>query len=190
MSSPKSLLPEPSTLKLVLYPYRTLLEKAEPVSVVDGAFEDPSQVRAYADRIRKIMLSMGDNAIGLAANQVGLLLRMFVCFDDLNDPSKKNRAAQVYINPEIVSNEGSPESHIEGCLSFPGISGNISRKPKVTLRYLDEQGQVRLVASDGLQARCWLHEIDHLNGVNIIDGFSAKDLRRNKMAIERLRKRG
>ncbi len=104
--------------------------------------------------------------VGLAAPQVGILKRMFVM--DVRDEESEPRAI---VNPVVVEEEGR-ERDEEGCLSLPGLTGMVERPERITMEGQDlDGGHIRIEAS-GLEARCIQHEIDHLNGVLIIDRVS------------------
>ncbi len=97
------------------------------------------------------------NGVGLAAPQVGVRRRIVVveCED-----------GEVYemINPEIIEKKGY-QKEIEGCLSVPGKYGYTERPMEVTVRALDRNGNEYTVSGEGLKARCFCHEIDHLDGI-------------------------
>lgn len=103
---------------------------------------------------------------GLAAPQVGMLLRMFVMDCTWKDGIYVPR---VLINPEVLW--ASPETEIgtEGCLSLPGVSSQISRPVAVRMRWLDLDHVVCEETFTGFAARCAQHELDHLNGVLMLD---------------------
>lgn len=104
--------------------------------------------------------------IGLAANQVDLPYRLFV----LNITGDADQAEQerVFINPVILSSKGSAEAE-EGCLSLPGIYGDVKRPERVVVNAFGIDGQEFRQELDGLAARATQHEIDHLDGVLFID---------------------
>lgn len=105
--------------------------------------------------------------IGLAAHQIGLPIRLFVV--DITHYKEGDPTLiefkKVFINSEIVEEEGEDESIEEGCLSIPGIHELITRKPKIKLKYLDENFVEHEEWFEGLAARCILHEHDHTNGI-------------------------
>jgi peptide deformylase len=121
------------------------------------------------------------NGIGLAAQQIGLDIKLFVI--DLTDYSEVDPELKdfkkVFINSEIV--ELSEETMVaeEGCLSFPGIYFKVQRPTKVKLRYLDENFQEKEEWFDGLSARCVQHEHDHTEGVTFLKYMSP--VRKNMM---------
>lgn len=101
------------------------------------------------------------NGVGLAAPQVGVLRRIAIVEVD---------EGEIYelINPEIIAREGE-QQEAEGCLSIPNRWGITSRPMKVTVRALDRNGNEYTVTGEGLKARAFCHEIDHLDGVLFID---------------------
>lgn len=100
--------------------------------------------------------------IGLAAPQIGVLKR--VIYIDL----KEGQGPITLINPSIVAKVGKEES-IEGCLSYPGFEGTLIRPKKVTVQGIDIKGNKVEYVADGLLAKAFCHEIDHLDGVLYID---------------------
>lgn len=98
---------------------------------------------------------------GLAAVQVGVLRRLFIVIDE---------QGKLYelINPEIVSVSGE-QDELEGCLSLPGKWGYVKRPEKVTIKALDRHGKMRTYSGEGLLARAFCHENDHLDGIIYTD---------------------
>ncbi|MEQ8770515.1 MAG: peptide deformylase [Phycisphaerales bacterium] len=180
---------DPASLKLQIHPAACLREKATPVETVDD------EVRAVAERMIEVMRSA--EGIGLAAPQVGLGWRMFVCHvpppeEDVpaDDPATACADAEVFINPEILKYEGPPEGYEEGCLSLPGILGEVRRPPIVTVRAMDQHGNAFERRAGGLLGRCWQHEIDHLDGVMIIDKMTQMSRLKNRTALKQMERRG
>lgn len=100
------------------------------------------------------------DGVGLAAPQVGVLKRIAVI--DIGE------GPIILINPEIVSEEGSQTGN-EGCLSYPGKYGEVTRPMKVTVKAEDRDGSLRTIEGEGLLARALCHEIDHLDGHMFIE---------------------
>lgn len=127
-------------------------------------------VEVVDDRIRDLLDDMMDtlhtksNGAAMAANQVGILKRLVVI--DYED-----RVLRL-VNPEIVDCSGTQDC-VEGCLSFPGRYGKTVRPQRVTVRALDENGQEIELVGEGDMAKCFCHEIDHLNGEVFIDKVTA-----------------
>jgi len=129
-------------------------------------------------QVRELIPAMFDTmykapGIGLAAPQVGKLLRLVVV--DL--APEKVPAPMVLINPEIVAASTETAVREEGCLSLPDQYADVTRPAWVKVKYQDEDGIKKEIEGDGLLAACLQHEIDHLNGVLFVDYLSA--LKRN-----------
>jgi peptide deformylase len=118
--------------------------------------------------------------VGLAAPQVGVQKRFFVY--DVNDDT----GPHVLFNPEIVEATGE-WTYEEGCLSLPGLAFEITRPALVTLRGLDRDGNEIVLQGDELLGRVFLHEIDHLDGVLMLDRLDAAE---RKRAMRELREQG
>lgn len=184
--------PDPSALRLRLYPEPVLLEKARPVEVPPRSWDEVARIAA-----RMIEVMRSAEGIGLAAPQVGLSWRMFVCHvppeeerSDTTDPPTACAAPQVFVNPEILRYELPPELGEEGCLSLPGIRGDVLRPPIVTVRAQDETGTWHERRAGGLLARCWQHEIDHLDGVLILNRMTQMSRLRARTAVRRMQRVG
>jgi peptide deformylase len=165
-------------MKIFTFPESVLLSKSEVVENID---ED----------IQKLIDSMGATmyaapGIGLAANQVGNLNRIFVY--DLT-PKDKGRNLSVLINPEIVQAEGKIE-YEEACLSVVDFSSEVTRSAYVKVRGVDRQGKPVDVEAEGLLAICFQHEIDHLNGVLFLDHVSNLKRALYKKKLKKMLKKG
>lgn len=144
------------------------------------------EVDKITDEIKKIAFSMIEtmyhaNGIGLAATQVGIPIRLFVI--DV-DQLEENAKPIVFINPKIISLEGK-EKHDEGCLSIPGQTAPVERASKVTVRFMNLEGNIMELVAEGLLARAIQHENDHLDGKLFIDRLSPV---RKEMIIKKLKK--
>jgi len=124
------------------------------------------KVEKVDDRIRQILNDMADtmyhseNAAGLAAPQVGILKRLVVI--DMGQGLIK------LVNPKIIKQSGTQEV-IEGCLSIPNKFGVLKRPEKVTIEALSEKGEKIILKGTGELAKCFCHEIDHLDGILFTD---------------------
>ena len=123
------------------------------------------------DQLRELIEEMFDamyesEGIGLAATQVGVDKRVIVLDVSASD---KDAAPMVLINPEIVGCEGSAIAAVEGCLSVPGVQGEVVRPETVIVRGLDENGEPVMLCAGGILGRALQHEIDHLDGVLFIN---------------------
>jgi peptide deformylase len=123
------------------------------------------------DSIRRLIDDMVDTmrdapGIGLAAPQVGVLLRVIVC--EVEDH------LHALVNPEIVRAEGEQVGD-EGCLSIPGYIGEVKRYERVVVKAKNRAGKDVRVRADGLLARCLQHEIDHIDGVLFTDRLTSPE---------------
>ncbi len=147
-------------MDILIYPHEILKTKARPVKVVDDALQE------LIDQMLSTMYEA--KGLGLAANQVGEL-KQLVVMDVAGQGEPKEPI--VLINPRIVAMEGE-ELGEEGCLSVPNYSTKIKRAAKVEVVGFDRQEREIRIAAEGLLARCIQHELDHLNGVCLVDRLS------------------
>ncbi len=148
-----------------------LRQKAKRVRTIDASIQ-----QLIDDMIETMRNAPG---VGLAANQVGVALRVIVIEVPEEDPDDPDGPLQrhqvVLINPQIVKRSGERKLD-EGCLSVPGYKAEITRSVNVTVKGLDRDGKsVRIKAADDLLAEALEHEIDHLNGVLYIDYLESMD---------------
>ena len=143
---------------LTCYPRGVLGERAKEVEEIND------EIGALAGRMIEIMVE--SKGIGLAGPQAGVGLRIFVVSVD---GTAEN--AKVYINPEIITC-GCQEAMEEGCLSLPGIYANVRRYKQCTVTATDLDGNEFTEEGEGLLARAFQHEYDHLEGTLIKDRFS------------------
>ncbi len=148
---------------VILYGYPMLRKQCFEVNKSD----DVSQLSAdLFDTVKK------SKGIGLAAPQIGILKRAFVIDTTLFSKDQENIAPiceQIFINPEILEQSASKIYYEEGCLSIPEIFEEVQRPEKITVRYLDAEFKQIEEELDGIQARIFQHEFDHLNGILFID---------------------
>jgi peptide deformylase len=157
--------------KMTRYPQPVLGKKAKPIKVIDDS------VRALAERMADLMVE--HKGVGFAGPQAGVDLRIFVVSVD---GTKEN--AKVYINPTIEVSGGLAENE-EGCLSLPGLWGKVKRYKKCIVTATDLDGRQFTEEGEGLLARAFQHEYDHLEGIMIKDRLSiAAKLRARKRLSE------
>ena len=112
--------------------------------------------------VKRLKMTMKlHNGLGLSANQCGVFERIFIIGGGEN--------VWACINPKIIASSDDIEKDKEGCLSFPGLSVSIDRPKWVEVEYYNENGGQVQMRFDGLTARCFQHELDHMNGVRMID---------------------
>jgi peptide deformylase len=149
-----------ASLEIKKYPENILKQKALSIESIDGDIQ-----RLIDDMIETMYAARG---LGLAANQVGVLKSL--CVIDTSIREEKNPLI-VLVNPVIIENEGAEEAE-EGCLSVPGYITTIKRAAKVAVKGLNREGKPIEIEATGLLARALQHEIDHLNGLLVIDRIS------------------
>ena len=164
-----------AVLEIVKYPHPVLKKKCEPVGEID------EEVRKLIDDMRETMY--GASGVGLAACQVGVSRKVIVLDVSPLDPQHTFLAL---INPEIISEDGEVD-HEEGCLSVPDYLEKIKRKEKVCVRGLSPEGMEVEINGDGIFAIALQHEIDHINGILILDRVSQlkREIYRNKLKKEK-----
>ena len=118
--------------------------------------------RLIEDMIQTMYAAPG---IGLAATQVGVPLRIFVA--DVSG-GRVSSDLLTFVNPELVETEGTQRED-EGCLSVPGFTATVTRPAKAVVKGLDRNGREQIVEGTGLLARCFIHELDHLDGNLFVD---------------------
>jgi len=133
---------------------KILRQKSAPVEIINA------DILALAKDMIETMIK--NNGVGLAAAQVGKNIRMFVI-------NREFSPKQIFINSEIVKMSRKTETIEEGCLSFPGLYKKIPRAKVVKITAIDENGKRFKLKAKGILARIIQHEMDHLNGILIID---------------------
>jgi len=157
--------------EILIWPDPILKKKAQPLTGVDAGTRK---------LVRDMFETMYDaEGVGLAAPQVGVLARVIVLDTTPRQPESKPLAM---INPEIIAMEGET-TYTEGCLSIPGEAEDVDRAAKVTVRFLDVEGQEQTLECDGLLAIAVQHETDHLDGTVFVDHISTlkRELIRKRM---------
>jgi peptide deformylase len=162
-------------LEILKYPDPRLRTVALPVEVVSDT------LRALIDDMFETMYAAP--GIGLAATQVDVHERLLVL-----DVTEDMTAPMVFINPEILTSEGSISGD-EGCLSVPDIYEAVERADKIRVRALDRDGKEFELEADGILSVCIQHEIDHLEGKLFVDYLSTLKRSRLKKKMEKERKR-
>jgi len=163
-------------LEIRLYGDPVLTEVSAPVNRFDA------ELARFGDDLLETLRAA--HGAGLAAPQVGVLKRMFA-YDIPADEETGEHPFGVLVNPVITRREGE-QTGDEGCLSFPGLYYECTRAVAVTLAANDVHGQRLELDGEGLLARCFQHEIDHLDGVLFIDRLSRGD---RKRALKQWRER-
>ncbi len=151
---------------IVKYPDPILRQVAEPVKRITP------EIRQLVSFMRRAMEDA--NGIGLAAPQVGVSIRLLI-YTDLSDEERPQ--VRALINPVILKMAGEQIEPPEGCLSLPGLMGNVRRAQTIWVKATDLQGRTIKFKAEGLTARVIQHEIDHLDGILFIDRADPATLR-------------
>jgi peptide deformylase len=165
-------------LPILKYGAPELRKVSKPVDAFDG------ELQTIVKNMIETMY--GSPGIGLAANQVGINIQLATIDLSVGQDPKQ---LIVICNPEIISTEGEQKSE-EGCLSIPDFSDTVSRPLKMVVKGVNARGEEVRYKAEELLARCFSHEIDHLNGILFVDHLSPlkRSLIRNK--IKKLAKAG
>ena len=161
--------------EIVKYPHPILKKRCEEVDRIDD------ELRTLIRDMIETMYSA--NGVGLAACQVGVPRRIVVLDVSPMDPEKD---LFVMINPEVITDEGEVDSE-EGCLSVPECTEKVKRKAKVCVKGLSPAGKEIEVTGEGILATALQHEMDHLDGILILDRISRlkRELYRNRLKKEK-----
>lgn len=150
-------------LKIREYPDPVLRQESKPVEKWDEDLH--ALIRDMMDTLDAVP------GLGLAAVQVGVPVRVFI-YDENAGKEKAEKGYSALVNPEIVYREGEIKEE-EGCLSIPDYRDTVLRSAIVTVKGFDEKGGAVEIKAEGLLARVFQHEIDHLNGILFIDRLSS-----------------
>lgn len=177
-------------LQINLYGSPALRHKGERITTFDAALRDLAR-----EMIETMNAAEG---IGIAAQQVGRAL--MVCIVDISPcdsncdylldgkrPPLDLIMPLALVNPEVEALPAGEDFFEEGCLSFPGIRGDVKRPIAVRVKFQDINGNARQLECDGIFARCVQHEVDHLNGVLFIDRMEKRARRQIEPHLKRLK---
>ncbi len=169
-----------SVLDIYLFPHPILRKKAKEVTEFDR------ELHKFLDDMGETMFVA--DGVGLAAPQVGVSKRIFVLSSKIGELLEGEVEGDVIemINPEITEYLGEEVTNDEGCLSFPDVYGPVKRWSRVRVQYRDRYGNQRYLDATALMAIAVQHELDHLNGVLLIDKFSSFRQRQVKKWMKKL----
>ena len=147
---------------VVRYPHRALKQVAVPVEPGDVA-----TATAVASDLLDTMRSFG-HCVGLAATQLELMVRMVAVDVSGHPKAVTSHGLLVLVNPQIVLASGGEVAR-EGCLSIPELTANVRRATEVVVEASSPEGERLVIDSQGFEARCLQHELDHLDGILFLD---------------------
>jgi peptide deformylase len=159
-----------------------LISNTDPILSTELSKFDFSSPPIDPIELKNILVTKMNDAggIGLSANQIGLPYRAFVM---------KSDPEIICFNPVVVDQSDSCVVMEEGCLSYPGLFVKIRRAGTIKVRYANEFGNVNTMKFSGISARVFLHELDHLNGINYLSRASNLHLQKAKSKLKLLKRR-
>jgi peptide deformylase len=164
------------TLNIINFP-NPILSETMPVFDFDNPTIDPKELEKNL-----IDTMLANKGVGLSANQVGIKANVFV-MGHSSDPA----SAQAFFNPVIISASKDHNDMVEGCLSFPGVFLKVKRPSRILARWQNSDGEWQESEFKGYDAKCFCHEYDHLNSINMSDRVSQL---RWALAVKKSRKIG
>ena len=163
-------------MEIITLPNPILKRKSNPIDKVDN------KIKTLMDKMLATMYKAP--GIGLAAPQIGINKRLIVMDTSPRPGLKRYQEEKIeqkeeikpnpiqMANPELIWISEKKEKDEEGCLSIPGVMGEVTRPSSCKVKYLDRNGESKKLLAEGLLARCIQHEIDHINGILFIDHLS------------------
>jgi len=146
-------------IKVYQYPHETLLQTST-------AWTADDRIEGYDDLERferdMIRLMLDERGMGLAANQIGITKRFFAIGHESFDTFQKHA---IIWNPQVINSSEEKVIDVEGCLSFRDIFVKVERPKTVEVQYETTQGKTRFARLDGMESKCFQHELDHLEGI-------------------------
>ena len=146
-------------IKVYQYPHETLLQTSTPWTKEDN-IKGYDDIERFESDMIKLMLA--EQGMGLAANQIGITKRFFAIGHESFDTFKKH---VIIWNPQVINSSEEKVIDVEGCLSFKDIFIKVERPKTVEVQYETTQGKTRFAKLDGMESKCFQHELDHLEGV-------------------------
>ncbi len=176
-------------LPIVAYGDNVLRKKAVDIN------ENYPNLKTLITNMKETMYNA--SGVGLAAPQIGKSIRLFIIDaspfaedEDLSEQDRKTLESfnKVFINPKILKEEGDEWAFNEGCLSIPNVREDVFRQEKITIEYQDEDFKTHTEVLDGLAARVFQHEYDHIEGILFTDKLSTLKKRLIKKKLENISK--
>ena len=146
-------------IQVFQYPHETLLQTSTD-------WTDGDSIQGYDDREKfesdMIKVMLDERGMGLAANQIGITKRFFAIGHDSFDTFQKHA---IIWNPQVINFSAEKVIDVEGCLSFKDIFVKVERPKVIEVQYETTQGKTRFAKLDGMESKCFQHELDHLDGI-------------------------
>ena len=168
-------------LKVYGYGHPVLTQEAEDIS------KDYPNLKELIANMYETMYAA--DGVGIAAPQVGLGIRLFLVdtVQTMDEEDKDKGIKGVFINADIIEEEGKKWQYEEGCLSIPKVVGDVSRQPRVRIQYYDENFKFHDEWHEGINGRVIQHEYDHIDGVLFTELLGPIKRRRIKKKLERIK---
>ena len=146
-------------IQVFQYPHETLLQKSTTWTKDDS-------IQGYDDKEKfeydMIKLMLDERGMGLAANQIGITKRFFAIGHESFDTFQKHA---IIWNPQVINFSEEKVIDVEGCLSFKDIFVKVERPKVIEVQYETTHGQTKTASLDGMESKCFQHELDHLDGI-------------------------
>ena len=146
-------------IQVFQYPHETLLQTST-------AWTETDTIQGYNDRDKfeqdMIKLMLDERGMGLAANQIGITKRFFAIGHDSFDTFQKHA---IIWNPQVINSSEEKVIDVEGCLSFKNVFVKVERPKVIEVQYETTQGKTRFAKLNGMESKCFQHELDHLDGI-------------------------
>jgi peptide deformylase len=146
-------------IQVFQYPHETLLQTST-------AWTDADAIQGYDDKEKfesdMVKLMLDERGMGLAANQIGITKRFFAIGHDSFDTFQKHA---IIWNPQVINSSEEKVIDVEGCLSFKNVFVKVERPKIIEVQYETTQGKTRFAKLDGMESKCFQHELDHLDGI-------------------------
>ena len=146
-------------IQVFQYPHETLLQTSTPWSAEDS-------IQGYDDKEKfeseMINVMLQERGMGLAANQIGITKRFFAIGHESFDTFQKHA---IIWNPQVINFSEEKVIDVEGCLSFKDVFVKVERPKQIEVQYETTQGKTRFAKLDGMESKCFQHELDHLDGI-------------------------
>jgi peptide deformylase len=146
-------------IQVFQYPHETLLQTST-------AWTDTDTIQGYDDKEKfesdMIKLMLDERGMGLAANQIGITKRFFAIGHDSFDTFQKHA---IIWNPQVINSSEEKVIDVEGCLSFKNVFVKVERPKVIEVQYETTQGKTRFAKLNGMESKCFQHELDHLDGI-------------------------
>ncbi len=146
-------------IQVFQYPHETLLQTST-------AWTDADAIQGYDDKEKfesdMIKLMLDERGMGLAANQIGITKRFFAIGHETFDTFQKHA---IIWNPQVINSSEEKVIDVEGCLSFKDVFVKVERPKIIEVQYETTQGKTRFAKLDGMESKCFQHELDHLDGI-------------------------